>query len=102
MHCVCQVIALDQAFLAPFAHVGYFSWIRLLRDGHPGNIKDELEGKLWPALQINYCVWPLATFLNVTTVPLRFRVLFVNCIGLAYGCFLSRAANDVAVVASRP
>ena len=82
------------ASFAPMAHVGYFSAMQLLQGHGFDGARKEVSSKFWDALKVNYFVWPLAIFVNVTFVPLPYRVLFVNIIGLGYGGFLSYAAND--------
>eukprot|EP00729_Bicosta_minor_P005317 gene5317-7797_t len=80
-------VALDQAFF-------------VLQGGGIEDCKTEVNAKFWEAIKVNWCVWPLAIFVNVTFVPLPYRVLFVNCIGLGYGSFLSYAANDLQVASA--
>ena len=37
----------------------------------------------------NWKVWPIATMINLQFVPMQFRVLFANFIGLFWNMYLS-------------
>ena len=58
-----------------------------------GNTPTEAYSKLKDKfLQVYLCdwiLWPPAQMLNFTLVPLRFRVLFVNVMNLAWNTILS-------------
>jgi len=38
---------------------------------------------------INYCIWPLVNWISFTYVPVQFRVLLNNIVGVFWGAFLS-------------
>ena len=85
---------------SPLVHVVYFSAMNVLQGRGFDTCKEEVSAKFWGAMKVNWCVWPLAIFINVSYVPLPYRVLFVNCVGLGYGGFLSYAANDMQALAT--
>lgn len=51
-------------------HVVYFSAMKVLQGGGIEDCKTEVNAKFWEAIKVNWCVWPLAIFVNVTFVPL--------------------------------
>ena len=53
----------------------------------------DVEQKLWPALQASASIWPAAICLNIAYVPIDYRVLFVNVVGLGYGMLMNWMAN---------
>ena len=87
-------VLIDQLTFAPAANVLYLSWSFALRQRTLRGLMEELEGKLLPALKASYAVWPAALLLNFSFVPLRFRVLFTNCVGFGYGAWMTFLAND--------
>jgi len=86
----------DQAVFSPPVHILYFAWTSAARSGFAhslSEVKADVEVKLLPALKANLLVWPAAVYLNVTLVPLNYRVLFVNGVGLGYGMLMTWMAH---------
>ena len=85
---------------SPPIHVAYFSWIVFAKHRCSlswetwNEMTREVSRNLIPALQASVYVWPAATALNVSLVPLPYRVLFVNTVSLGYGMLMSWMAND--------
>ena len=38
---------------------------------------------------MNYQIWPIASTINFYLIPMKFQVLFSNCVGLFWNTFLS-------------
>ncbi|GMT04729.1 hypothetical protein PENTCL1PPCAC_26903, partial [Pristionchus entomophagus] len=49
----------------------------------------EYRQKFWHLFLLDLSVWPPVQFLNFFFLPPSFRVLYVNCVVLAYNCCLS-------------
>ncbi|GMT32624.1 hypothetical protein PFISCL1PPCAC_23921, partial [Pristionchus fissidentatus] len=49
----------------------------------------EYKQKFWHLFMLDLSVWPPVQFLNFFFLPPSFRVLYVNCVVLAYNCCLS-------------
>lgn len=77
---------LDAAIFSPVAVAGYFVW-RSVLDG--SDIRWKLEHKWIPAVQASWSFWPLANVFNFGLVPLPYRVLYNNCLSLAWNAYLS-------------
>lgn len=89
-------VAVDQACFAVPIHAGYFAWISLASSGFTRSIADvkaEVNDKLWPGVRAGLAVWPATIYFNVRFVPLKYRVLFTNVVGVGYGMLMSRMAN---------
>ena len=91
-------VLIDQLTYAPATNAAYIVWSFACREGGLDGCGNELKAKLWPAMKVSYIVWPAALLLNFTFVPIPFRVLFTNCVGLGYGAFMSFLANDWSAV----
>ena len=50
---------------------------------------EKLRTSLWPTLIENWKVWPAAQVLNFSVVPLKFQILFVNCVAIWWNFVLS-------------
>ena len=90
-------VVLDQLFFSPPVHCVYFSWIASASSGFTlsvSEIKDKVSEKLLPALTASLAIWPAAIYFTVTHVPLPYRVLSTNIVGLGYGMLMSWMANS--------
>lgn len=64
-----------------------------METGSPERGVAQISEKLWPTLQVNWVVWPVLQGINMSLVPLPYRVLFVNVASLFWSAFLSNMAN---------
>ena len=88
-------LAVDSATLMPLSHVLYFAYMSFwVHGGSTTYISADLHANLPPALKAGYVVIPATMLVNLTLVPLRARVLFVNLVlGAGWGGFLNLMAN---------
>jgi len=49
----------------------------------------KVKDLLWPTLLENWKVWPAVQLLNFSVVPVKFQVLFVNCVAIWWNFVLS-------------
>ena len=40
-------------------------------------------------LKVNYCFWPMINYLNFTFIPIKFRILAINCCALFWNAYLA-------------
>ena len=38
----------------------------------------KIYDKLWPTLKVNWVVWPVLQGINLSVVPLQYRILYIN------------------------
>ena len=90
-------VAIDTVTLMPATHVVYFAYTSVLKhNGSTAHVTAEVGEKLYPTLRAGIVVIPSAMLINMSIVPLRFRVLFINLVlGVGYGAFLNVMANEV-------
>jgi hypothetical protein len=41
----------------------------------------KIQDKLWPTLKVNWVVWPVLQAVNLSVVPLQYRILYINVSG---------------------
>ena len=82
----------DQILFAPIFLSGFFVVQGLVGERSLEGVSkgvDLCQNKLWEALLTNWKIWPIATMINLTYVPMQYRVLFANFIGLFWNMYLS-------------
>jgi protein Mpv17 len=61
-----------------------------------------IQEKLWPTLKVNWLVWPVLQGINLSVVPLQYRLLYINICSLFWSAFLSNMANAGKETAALP
>lgn len=80
-------VLLDQLCFAPAVLVSFFAVQEVL---HPSSsVKEKITECLPTALALNYCIWPLAQYINQRFVPLHHQVGFVSAVGFCWNVTLS-------------
>lgn len=90
---VVQRVAWDQLTWTPVINVAFFTYTGLSEGRDLRGTALSVKEKMWPTLRVNWVVWPVVQAVNFSLVPLQFRVLFVNIVGLFWSGFLSLQAN---------
>lgn len=66
-----------------------------METGDAGRAAQQVQDKLWPTLKVNWVVWPVLQAVNMSVVPLQYRLLYINVCSLFWSAFLSNmAAGD--------
>jgi len=94
-HKALTMMVVDQTVFAPMFLPVYFTSLNLLKGTPTDQIFSELKLFWWPTLVANWKVWPMVSFLNFMVIPLQYRVIFVNTIGLFWNTFLAYSASRV-------
>lgn len=91
-------MALDQLLFAPIFLTGFFvfaNWVK--EDLATSGIKNGwtlVQNKMKETLITNWKIWPAATMVNLMFVPIQYRVLFANFIGLFWNMYLSYVTSN--------
>lgn len=56
----------------------------------------KIQEKLWPTLKVNWVVWPVLQAVNLSVVPLPYRILYINFCSLFWSAYLSAQTNSKA------
>ena len=56
----------------------------------------KIKDKLWPTLKVNWVVWPVLQGVNLSVVPLQYRILYINVCSLFWSAYLSKMTNTAA------
>ena len=91
---VLEKACFDQAFYGPVANVAMMTFITLLIEKKSAQaLRKKLTSQL-VGVQLNaWKVWPLASILNYSFVPVELRVLFMNLVGFGWSTFLNYSSS---------
>ena len=90
MKTLCGVF-LDQTLFATYFLVCFFMIMDYVDSRNINNSFENMKSKFWPSMIVNWKIWPAAQLINFGLIPLNYRVLFANFIGLFWNCYLSYA-----------
>lgn len=86
----------DQLAFAPVFLTGFYIVVNFFRDFSLKSAQygwEQAKKKMGETMITNWKIWPLATLINLMYVPIQFRVLFANFIGLFWNMYLSYMSN---------
>ncbi|GMR32014.1 hypothetical protein PMAYCL1PPCAC_02209, partial [Pristionchus mayeri] len=75
--------------VAPLFSSTTITGIALLEGKSAIDAMREYKQKFWHLFMLDLSVWPPVQFINFFFLPPSFRVVYVNCVVLAYNCCLS-------------
>ncbi len=52
----------------------------------------KIKDALWPTLKVNWVVWPVLQGINLSVVPLQYRILYINFCSIFWSAYLSNMA----------
>ncbi len=87
-------LALDAFLFSPVAVAGYFTWRAALEGRGYDGVAERLQAKWQSTVMASWEFWPLVNAINLSLVPLPFRVLFNNGFSFFWNLFLSHANNN--------
>lgn len=61
----------------------------------PARSAANTRDKIWECTLANWKIWPLASLINFSVMPVRYRVLFANFVGYIWNIYLSWIGNRV-------
>lgn len=71
----------------------FFFTSTVMETGDAGKGVAAIQEKLWPTLKVNWVVWPVLQGINMSMVPLQYRLLYINFCSLFWSAYLSKQAN---------
>ena len=84
---------LAQLTWTPVINTAFFFSTTFMETADAGKSAQQVADKLWPTLKVNWVVWPVLQAVNMSVVPLQYRLLYVNVCSLFWSAFLSNMAS---------
>uniref|UniRef100_A0A0N5AKP8 Mitochondrial inner membrane protein Mpv17 n=1 Tax=Syphacia muris TaxID=451379 RepID=A0A0N5AKP8_9BILA len=100
-------VLIDQVFGAPVFTLSFLTSIKLMEGLPMDGVIVEARQKFWPILATNYkvklflllllCffVWPLVQLFNFYAIPLQYRIIFAQTVGIFWNAYLAYVTQSV-------
>ncbi|XP_060578194.1 peroxisomal membrane protein 2-like [Ruditapes philippinarum] len=83
-------------FTPPF--ILLFLYVVTILEGQGSAVAmEKIRTQFWTILKMNWKVWTIFTFINVNYIPVRYRVLFGNMVGLFWSVFVAVKRRQMGV-----
>ena len=82
-----------QLIWTPPINTLFFLYSNWMVTGNADAAVQDVQEKLWPTLKVNWVVWPVLQAVNMSVVPLQYRLLYINVCSIFWSAFLSGQAN---------
>uniref|UniRef100_A0A8C5PIA9 Peroxisomal membrane protein 2 n=1 Tax=Leptobrachium leishanense TaxID=445787 RepID=A0A8C5PIA9_9ANUR len=84
-------LLLDRFIIAPTFLLLFFCVMNILEGKDLAFLNQKLKKGYWLALKMNWKVWTPFQFINMTYIPVQFRVLFANMVAFFWYAYLASA-----------
>lgn len=86
---------LDQLLFSPVYTASFLVCLGVFQRRSWGNIARTVRNDFLPVLTVSYMIWPMAQVVNFNFVPLNYRMLFANSVGLFWSIYLAWRENAI-------
>lgn len=73
----------------------FFVVMGILKGQGMGEISEHVRTETLPLIVKSYTIWPVASVVNFTLIPVERRIVFLSAVGLCWGVLLSLVAARV-------
>lgn len=87
---VLQRVLCDQLVYSPISLACFLIYMTVVMEkGDRSDVERKLMSAYLPTLGVNFCVWPLAQFLNFLVIPHSLQIPFSSTLSVFWNCYLS-------------
>ena len=72
--------------------VAFFVLMGLMKGKSVGEIQGRIESDMIPLIVAGYKVWPIASIISFSLIPVEKRIVFLSGVGLLWGIYMSLVA----------
>ncbi|KAI1762575.1 hypothetical protein GGR53DRAFT_415451 [Hypoxylon sp. FL1150] len=80
---------------AVFNTVAFFLLMGIMKRQSPDQIAANVRNETVPVIVAGYKIWPFASIISFSCVPVEKRIVFLNFVGLLWGIYMSLVASRV-------
>lgn len=91
---VVKKLSIDQLIWAPFITSVLFTSISLMEGKTLIHAREKINDRLWDTLLVNWAVWPAVQVVNLSLIPVSYRLLIINLVSVPWSAFLAYSANS--------
>lgn len=84
-------MAADQIMVAPILTPMFMFNVQLLDSKSFDFSLAKTRAAIFPVLMNNYKLWPMVQLINLSVVPMQYRIAFLQLVGLFWGAYVSYA-----------
>ena len=92
-------MAADQLTWTIYINCAFFWTTTVMETGSSQKGMKQIYDKLEDTLKVNWVVWPVLQAVNLSVVPLQYRLLYINFASLFWSAYLSNQASTPKAVA---
>ncbi|TRZ00857.1 hypothetical protein DNTS_013405, partial [Danionella cerebrum] len=82
-------LLLERLVFAPAFLLLFYVVMNVLEGKTLTEVQSKLKTSFWPAMKMNWKVWTPFQFINISFIPVQFRVLFANVVALFWYAYLA-------------
>ncbi|KAK0403125.1 hypothetical protein QR680_016729 [Steinernema hermaphroditum] len=87
-------VLVDQTFGAPFFNTTFLFTLALLENRSLRSATHSVQHQIGPVLLANYKLWPFVQLLNFYVVPLQYRIVLLQFVGIFWNAYISYATQN--------
>ncbi|KAI0180781.1 hypothetical protein GGR52DRAFT_5184 [Hypoxylon sp. FL1284] len=80
---------------AIFNTVAFFVLMGIMKRQSPDQIGSNVRNETIPVIVAGYKIWPFASIISFSCIPVEKRIVFLNFVGLLWGIYMSLVASRV-------
>ena len=96
---VASKVAADQLTWTIYINCAFFWTTTVMETGSSQKGMKQIYDKLEDTLKVNWVVWPVLQAVNLSVVPLQYRLLYINFASLFWSAYLGNQASTPKAVA---
>lgn len=88
-YCLVKRLLLERLIFAPAFLLVFYVVMNALEGKTVADLQKKLTTTYWSSLKMNWKVWTPFQFINISYIPVQFRVLFANLVALFWYAYLA-------------
>ncbi|CAK9293504.1 unnamed protein product [Gordionus sp. m RMFG-2023] len=87
-------MAMDQILFAPIFLLDFLVMTEIIKHRSFTTVNEKIEKDYYDIMVTNYKIWPIVQLVNMSLVPLNYRILVINIVAVMFNTYLSYRINN--------